>query len=66
MIKIIQHIDIEGLGMFDEVFSRGEYEVKITKAWENKEDLFCGIDYLEAVLLLGGPMNVYEEQKYPF
>lgn len=52
--------------MFDEVFSRGGYQVKIIKVWENSENLFCDIDDLEAVLLLGGPMNVYEEQKYPF
>lgn len=66
VIKIIQHIDIEGPGMFAEVFSRGGHAVKIIKAWENSEDLFFGIDDLEAVLFLGGPMNVYEEQKYPF
>ncbi len=66
MILIVQHIDIEGPGMFEEVFSRGGYEVRIIKAWENKEGLFCSIDAVEAVLLLGGPMNVYEELKYPF
>ncbi len=66
MILFIQHVDIEGPGMFEEVFSRGGYEVKTIKAWENNEDLFCDIDDLEAVLLLGGPMNVYEEQEYTF
>ena len=66
MILIIQHIDIEGPGMFEEVFSRGGCKVKTIKAWEGKEDLFRIIDNVEAVLLLGGPMNVYEEERYPF
>ena len=65
MIIVIKHIDIEGpetLGAY--LLDKG-FELK-TVAMENNDPFPEDLDNIEAVICLGGPMNVYEEQKYPF
>jgi GMP synthase-like glutamine amidotransferase len=65
MIVIIKHISIEGPGIISEFFKNIPWEIKTFELdRENRlpEDL-CGIN---AIISLGGPMSVYEEEKYPF
>lgn len=65
MILIIKHIDIEGPGSIAEFFQDTAWalrEIDLSKSQllpKNLEDI-------EAIITLGGPMNVYEEDKYPF
>lgn len=65
MILFLQHVAIEGPGLIEPFLMRKKLSSKIIKLW--KEDslprCFSGI---EAVVCLGGPMNVYEEERYPF
>lgn len=65
MILIIKHIDIEGPGTFgDFLISKGvAFRVLELGAGEKLPSNLKGI---QAVVVLGGPMNVYEEDKYPF
>ncbi len=64
-ILVLQHIDCEGLGSFEPVIlSRGLKPVFINagkgdKLPEGTKD-FC------ALILLGGPIGVYETERYPF
>ncbi len=62
---IIKHIDIEGPGTF------GEFLRKKGIHWDTVElanggRLPSSPKGYRAVVVLGGPMNVYEENKYPF
>lgn len=65
MVLIIKHIDIEGPGTFgDFLIQKGEpFRVIELGAGEKLPSSFSGV---KAVVVLGGPMNVYEEDKYPF
>jgi GMP synthase-like glutamine amidotransferase len=65
MILIIKHIDIEGPGTLgDFLLKKGEpFRVVELNAGEKFSKDLKGI---KAVVVLGGPMNVYEEDKYPF
>ncbi len=65
MITIIKHIDIEGPGTLGDFLEYRSIPYQIIDLGEGErlpED-FANID---AVVVLGGPMNVDEEDKYPF
>lgn len=65
MVLFIKHIDIEGPDTFGEFFKRRGRTIRTVDLYRQgflPEDT-RGID---AVISLGGPMNVYEEEKYPF
>ena len=65
MILIIKHIDIEGAGTLDDFFGNSGRNVRVVNvsAGVRLPDTLAGV---EALVCLGGPMNVYEEEKYPF
>lgn len=65
MVLIIKHIDIEGPGLIlDYVVDSGIgfKTIELSRGEELPERL-CDVS---AVFIMGGPMNVYEEDKYPF
>ena len=65
MILIIKHIDIEGPGTLGD-FLKAQGEPYFTVELGAGEKLpYDPRDY-KAVVVLGGPMNVDEEEKYPF
>ena len=65
MILIIKHIDIEGPGTLGDFLKSRKYNSIVTDlgAGQHLPKNFKNID---AVICLGGPMNVYEEDKFPF
>ena len=65
MILIIKHIDIEGPGTLgDFLKSKGEiFEIVELGAGEK---LPSNVHEYKAVIVLGGPMNVDEEDRFPF
>jgi GMP synthase-like glutamine amidotransferase len=63
-VLVIKHVEIEGPGLI-------EYCLKQEKAPYQIVNLETGarlpkIDDLSHIIILGGPMNVYEEDRYPF
>ncbi len=65
MILAIKHIDIEGPGTLGAFLEEYRIPIKVIEIGEGDflpEDL----SQIEAVITLGGPMNVYEEERYPF
>ena len=65
MILFIKHIDIEGPGTIETYVKEkglGSQTVSLHKG----EMLPESLDDVDAVVVLGGPMNVYEEDKFPF
>jgi len=65
MIYIIKHIDIEGPGTLGD-FLLEQKEPFCVAELGSGEPLRQDLGGIKAVVVLGGPMNVYEEDKYPF
>ena len=65
MILIIKHIDIEGPGTIEDYLQEAGYKLKTIDLHEGGQ-LPKDFSDIEAVVSLGGPMNVYEEDKFPF
>ena len=64
-IVIIKHVDIEGPGSIDDFF-RNTARCLRTIELGRQETFPRALDDTEGIIVLGGPMNVYEEEKYPF
>lgn len=65
MILIIKHIDIEGPETLGTYLEDKGFALQ-TVAMERNDPFPESLEKIDAVICLGGPMNVYEEQKYPF
>ncbi|HBE44168.1 MAG TPA: GMP synthase [Deltaproteobacteria bacterium] len=64
-IVIIKHVENEGPGFIGEFFKTERWGIKTIELWKH-EPLPDSLDNIAAVVMLGGPMNVYEEERYPF
>ena len=65
MILILKHIDIEGPGTFGNFLIKRDESFRIIELGAG-EKLPSDLKPIKAVVVLGGPMNVDEEDKYPF
>ncbi|MDR4503910.1 MAG: type 1 glutamine amidotransferase [Candidatus Scalindua sp.] len=65
MVLIIKHIDIEGPGTIGEFLDEKGVPCRTIDLSEG-EPLPESLGGVSAVIVLGGPMNVYEEERYPF
>jgi GMP synthase (glutamine-hydrolysing) len=63
-VLIIKHVDIEGPGLIEFCLKQREIPFKILCL--GTDDLPPKPDGFTHIVLLGGPMNVYEEDRYPF
>ena len=64
-VLIVKHVEQEGPGMLAKPFEDGGWDL-VTVELARGESLPDRLDGIGAVVLLGGPMNVYEEETYPF
>jgi GMP synthase (glutamine-hydrolysing) len=63
-VLIIQHVDIEGPGLIEYCLNQGKTSYKILNL---KPGIHLPkLDAFSHIVILGGPMNVYEEDLYPF
>ncbi len=65
MILIIKHIDIEGPGTLGDFLNARKIPFKIIELGAG-EALPLSLEGIDAVVVLGGPMNVDEEDQYQF
>jgi len=65
MILVIKHVSIEGPGTIGDFFKDTNWQLE-TIELERGDKLPDDIRDIEAIITLGGFMNVYEEDKYPF
>lgn len=63
-ILIIKHMDIEGPGFIEIFLKQAKIPYQILNLQTNEH--FPEIDRFTHVVTLGGSMNVYEEDRYPF
>jgi len=60
--QIVQHIECEGPGYLGDFLHDNGIEYEIVRMYEDEQlpDIF------DVLIVLGGPMNVYEEERYPY
>ena len=63
-VLVIMHVESEGPGVFGELLQAAGAEVRIARL--HLGDALPDPREFDAALSMGGPMNVYEEQRYPF
>jgi GMP synthase (glutamine-hydrolysing) len=63
-VLIIKHVDIEGPGLIEYCLRQRKIPYQILCL--GTDDLLPKPDGFTHIVLLGGPMNVYEEDRYPF
>ena len=62
-ITIIQHVPFENPGYFSEIFKG--YNARVSYLQIYREPALIKEDY-DVLLIMGGPMNIYEEDIYPW
>jgi GMP synthase-like glutamine amidotransferase len=63
-VLAIQHVDIEGPGLIEDCLRQGNIPHQILTLGPGLR--LPKLDDFTHVVILGGPMNVYEEDRYPF
>ena len=64
MVLMLKHISIEGGGTIEDYLKSNRWEIE-KRELQDGDSVPSKLDY-DAIIILGGPMNVYEEDKYPF
>jgi GMP synthase-like glutamine amidotransferase len=63
-VLIVKHTEVEGPGLIEKRLIEGNVPYQIMNVEFNPR--FPKLDDFTHIFLLGGPMNVYEEDRYPF
>lgn len=63
-VLIVQNVECEGPGYLRDFLYREQIDFEIARMYE--EDRLQDVDEFDALIVLGGPMNVYEEDCYPY
>ena len=63
-IYAIQHLAFEDLGILEDTFYEHDYRVRYFEA--GVDDLKKAFEFEGLVMILGGPIGVYETEDYPF
>ena len=66
MILILQHARNEGPGTLGDFFKRHRQRLTIVKLYRRAARVPENIEGVKAIIVMGGPMNVYEEKKFTF
>ena len=63
-IHTLQHVPFEGLGCIDQWITTKGHTVNYTKLYDNPQ--FPVLDDFDWLIVMGGPMGVYDEAMYPW
>lgn len=63
-IHYLQHVPFEGLASIEQWLTTKDHILSATKFYNG--DSLPSIDDLDWVIVMGGPMNIYEDDKYPW
>jgi len=63
-IQTLQHVPFEGLGCIDQWITTKGHTVNYTKLYDNPQ--FPVLDEFDWLIVMGGPMGVYDEAMYPW
>lgn len=63
-IHWLQHVPFEGLGCIEPWLEGQKYKVTCTRLWAG--DIFPDSGKMDGLIVMGGPMGVYDEAVYPW
>lgn len=63
-IHVITHVPYEGIGCIQNWINTKEHQLSFTKMYEDQ--LFPSNNQFDWLIVMGGPMSVYEEDIYPW
>jgi GMP synthase-like glutamine amidotransferase len=63
-IHAIQHVPFEGLANIEKWVWHNGHALTVTRTY--LDALFPSVDHFSLLIVMGGPMNIYEEEKYPW
>lgn len=63
-LHFFQHVPFEGLGSIEPWAKDMSYEITSTRFFS--KNLFPNLDDIDWLIIMGGPMGIYEEDKYPW
>ena len=63
-LHYFQHVSFEGLGSIEPWAKGMAYEITSTRLFA--KDPFPNLDDIDWLIIMGGPMGIYEEDKYPW
>ena len=63
-IHVLQHVAYEGLGCIENWIHRHNHQLSYTKFYESFS--IPDIDTIDGLIVMGGPMSVYEEDLFPW
>lgn len=63
-LHYIQHVPFEGLGSIEPWAKDMAYEITSTRLFN--QDPFPSLNDIDWLVIMGGPMGIYEEDKYPW
>lgn len=63
-IHYLQHVPFEGLGYIDTWIKENNHTLTVTKFFEH--DLLPNINSIDWLVVMGGPMGVYDTKEYPW
>lgn len=66
MLLVIKHVEQEGPGYIGDLFTAEGWGMEVLEMSRGTAALPVTLDDVGAVVILGGPMNVDEEEAYPF
>jgi GMP synthase-like glutamine amidotransferase len=63
-IHYFQHVPFEGLGNIEDWIKSKNYELSATRFYT--ADSLPELDAIDCLIIMGGPMGVYDDKKYPW
>ena len=63
-VLVVMHVESEGPGVFGELLEAAGAQVRVVRL--HRGDELPAPGQFDAALSMGGPMNVYEEDRFPF
>jgi|ERR1019366_1700025 GMP synthase-like glutamine amidotransferase len=63
-IHCFQHVSFEGLGCIEKWITKNNHNLTITKWYENA--ILPDIKNIDFLIIMGGPMGVYDETEFPW
>jgi GMP synthase-like glutamine amidotransferase len=64
-VHYLQHVPFEGPGYIENWLNDKRHDISATRLYEGGFRL-PDIDNIDALIIMGGPMGVYDEQEYPW
>ncbi|GAB3432455.1 type 1 glutamine amidotransferase [Niabella aquatica] len=64
-VHYLQHVSFEGLGYIETWLKAHDHDITSTRFFEKSYHL-PNVEEIEALIVMGGPMGVYDETKFPF